>query len=476
MPISNVDLDLVLNHAMDLGAEFCDIRLDSWTGFSVDLMQSTTRNAVASCGQGAGIRAFFDGAWGFASTTEVDQEALKACARNAIALARNGARLVKDEDNFKISDDIRFETGSFEITTQDDMDAFSDDEKMRLVSSLDAQARQESPLVQNVVIHLSDGIAESRFANSAGGRVDKAIGSIYLLANVIAFDAGNLQSGMELVSHIGGWQTVNQDKFAAAVHDATSQALRLLEAKPCPPGSFTIVADNKLGGVFTHEAMGHACEADAILAGNSILEHRIGERIGNEAVTIVDDGSRRDMFGYIPTDSEGVRSSRTVLIEGGILKSYLQDIETASRMGVPATGNGRAEAYDTVPQVRMTNTFLEPSDWDKDELIADTKQGIYCKNWQYGYVEPEKGNFMFKAKEAILIENGELTTLLKDAALSGQILQVLNDIDAIANDFGDSGGQCGKGGQSVRVSDASPHFRIRNVLVGGMEEEPEDEQ
>jgi TldD protein len=231
-----------------------------------------------------------------------------------------------------------------------------------------------------------------------------------------------------------------------------------------------VIVDSKLGGVFVHEAMGHACEADGVLAGNSILENKIGTCIGNEAVTILDDGSNRERYGYIPADSEGIASQKTVLVETGCLQGYLHDLESASRMNMAPTGNGRAEAYDFMPQVRMTNTMLEPRDWTIEELVADTKDGLYCKGWQYGYVEPNKGNFMFKSKEAVLLENGEQTTLLKDVALSGQILQVLHDIDAIANDFGTSGGHCGKGGQNVRVSNGSPHFRIKNVLVGGMEE------
>nr|MDO8111172.1 TldD/PmbA family protein [Candidatus Sigynarchaeota archaeon] len=323
---------------------------------------------------------------------------------------------------------------------------------------------------KNVAIRFSEGFSRSTLVNSRGANVHKSIGTVYALFNVMVKENDNLQSGMELFSHIGCWNSANRDKFKEGLVDATDQGLRLLKAKACPPGAFTIIVDNKLGGVFVHEAMGHACEADSILAGQSILENRLNDTIGAEPVTIIDDGSNRDMYGYIPTDSEGIKSQKNVLVKNGVLQGYLHDIETASRMDSATTGNGRAEGYDNLPQVRMTNTYLEPRDWKVDELVAETKNGLYCKNWNYGYVEPDKGNFMFKCKEAVLIEGGKETTLFKEVALSGQILQVLHDIDAIASDFGTSGGNCGKGGQYIRVCDASPHFRIKHVLVGGMQE------
>jgi TldD protein len=348
------------------------------------------------------------------------------------------------------------------------MDSVSGEDKIKACLDLDKIARERSPLVKNAVIRFSEGFARATLVNSRGARIEKSIGTVYALTNVMVKENDNLQSGMEVFSHIGCWNSVDPQAVEQAVVAATDQGLRLLKAKPCPPGAFTIVVDNKLGGVFVHEAMGHACEADSILAGQSILENRLGDRIGNEAVTIVDDGSRRDMYGYIPSDSEGIPSRKTILVKGGILAGYLQSLETASRMDCQPTGNGRAESFDCMPQVRMTNTYLEPQDWTLDEIIGDTRHGIYCKNWQYGYVEPDKGNFMFKSEEATMIENGQQTTLLKDVALSGQILQVLHDIDAIGKDFSPGGGFCVKGGQSVRISKASPHFRIKNVLVGGM--------
>ncbi len=463
------EMEAAVERATALGAEFCDIRAHSWQSLSMEIMQSRTRNVMSSLGSGAGVRALVGGAWGFATTTDTSKPSLIRCSETAVRIAKACTKFVKEEQNFTISEGIKFDSGRNEVTHDGEMDSIAGEDKIKFCLDLDKIARARSTLVKNVVIRFSEGFGKAAIVNSRGARIEKSIGTVYALANVVVKENDVLQSGSEIFSHIGCWNTADPLVLEHAIIAATDQGLRLLKAKACPPGAFTIIADNKLGGVFVHEAMGHACEADGVLAGQSTLEGKIGDRIGNAAVTVVDDGSRRDLYGYIPSDSEGIPSRKTILVKDGVLTGYLHDLETASRMDRQPTGNGRAEGFDHMPQVRMTNTYLEPKDWTLDEIIGDTKRGIYCKNWQYGYVEPDKGNFMFKCKEATMIENGQQTTSFKDVALSGQILQVLHDIDAIGNDFGSSGGMCGKGGQHVRVSDASPHFRIKNVLVGGME-------
>lgn len=462
------DVASIPDLALDLGAEFCDCRVETWRSFSVQVRQSRTRNATASTGRGASVRALVNGAWGLASTVDVSKEAIIECCRHAVSLARHGSKLVNESARFRIDEGICFHEGVHVQGSVDAYDAVPPGDRVRLLLDGDALARGHNPLVKNVMSRYADGVSTALLVNSFGARVEKTGESIYAITSVLVDDAGNTQSGTDLFTHLGSWETMDKERFARGVIEATDQGVRLTTAKPCPPGSWTIVVDGKLGGVFVHEAIGHASEADALLAGQSLLEGRMGETIGANTVTIVDDGANPDLFGYSPCDTEGIRTGRTVLVDRGTVSGFLHDIETASRMGVVPTGNGRADGFDAIPQVRMTSTYLERGDWDVDELVAETRRGILCKNWQYGYVEPDKGTFMFKAKEGALIENGRITTPLKDVALAGQILEVLHGIDAIASDFSDSGGMCGKGGQHVRVADASPHFRIKNVLVGGM--------
>jgi len=222
-------------------------------------------------------------------------------------------------------------------------------------------------------------------------------------------------------------------------------------------------------GLLAHEAFGHACEADAVLAGASVLEGRVGQKVACSDVTLADDPSIEASFGYFSHDWEGVKADKHVLIEDGVLKGYLHNLESSSRMGTESSGSSRAQTYGSPPIIRMSNTFIAPGDWKKDELMEDTKDGLLIQGSQYGYVEPSKGQFMFKCDEAYAIRHGEVGERYRDASLSGVILEVLNNVTGVADDFmvGDPG-YCGKSGQSARTSDGGPHLRVADVVVGGL--------
>ncbi|MBN2150063.1 MAG: TldD/PmbA family protein [Candidatus Lokiarchaeota archaeon] len=465
-----MEYERLVKKAMGMGADFCDVRVVTSDGFRLNLLQSQTRDMASSTSSGAGIRVLLGGAWGFASTSKLTDTALEDCCTIAVKLAKNCASRVKQADKFKIPDSLEFKSGHHVVSTRGDYEQTPHEEKINAILALDKRTRASSPAVKNCAVYYHDNLVNTLLVNSAGARVEKSIGCISGVIEVTAIEGGSAEEGQEVFSHVGCWNTIDEEALDVLADSAAAQAVRLLSAKPCPSGKFTIVVDNKLGGLFVHEAIGHACEADELLSGNSVLEGKLGKKVGNEVVTITDDGSVLGRFGYSPVDSEGIPGCRTVLIEKGVVTAFMHDLETATRMGAEPTGNGRAQSYDSVPIVRMTNTSLERGDWTRDELIADTRSGIYCQNWVYGYTEPEKGTFLFKCKEARIIEGGRLTNLVKGAALSGKILNILASIDAIADDFGESGGMCGKKGQSVGTSDGAPHFRVHNVVVGGSEE------
>jgi TldD protein len=176
------------------------------------------------------------------------------------------------------------------------------------------------------------------------------------------------------------------------------------------------------------------------------------------------------LFGSYFVDDEGIPSQKTTIIENGVLVNYLHSLETSSRMNLPPNGHGRASSSSAKPQVRMGFTYIEPKDWDIEEIIQDTKNGILCKDFLYGYTNPTTGNFQFKCKFSYKIENGEKKELMRDVALSGMILEVLKKISAVGDKktFGFSSGICGKGGQSVHVSDGGPYIRVDDITVGGL--------
>ena len=260
-----------------------------------------------------------------------------------------------------------------------------------------------------------------------------------------------------------GFEVIKEGNVSQKAENAKNRALRLLSAKPCPKGEFNVILDPELAGVFIHEAVGHASEADLVLQNDSVFKDKIGEIVGSEHVSVIDNPLIEKSFGYYKYDSEGVKGSETKIIENGVLKNYLHTRETAGRLNMETTGNARAEGLNK-PIVRMSNTYIKPGDWKFDELMEDTKNGIFLKGSRGGQVDTGKGLFQFNAVEAFLIENGELTTPLRDAGLSGEILDILHNIDAVSDEFKLSVGYCGKGGQSVPVGDGGGSIRTKTVL------------
>jgi TldD protein len=226
--------------------------------------------------------------------------------------------------------------------------------------------------------------------------------------------------------------------------------------------------DNKLTGLFMHEALGHAAEADHVLYGETILKDKLGEEIAYNGLTVADDPTIESSHGFYRYDDEGVRSNRTEVIKNGVLVSYLHSRETAGRLGASPTANARAADYSDTPLVRMSNTVIEEGDWRFEEMLEDIPFGIYAKGMRGGQVDTIKGEFQFSAEEAFLIENGRLSTRLKNVSLSGRTLDVLKHIDAVGNDQKRGTiGFCGKDGQDVPVCEYAPHVRVTKIMVGG---------
>jgi TldD protein len=222
-------------------------------------------------------------------------------------------------------------------------------------------------------------------------------------------------------------------------------------------------------GLLAHEAFGHACEADAVLAGASVLEGKVGQKVASDDISLIDDPTIEDTFGYFSLDWEGVKAKKHVLIEKGVLKGFMHNLETSSRMGMAPNGSSRSQAYNSPPIIRMSNTYIGGGKIKKDEVIGETKHGLLIQGSQYGYVEPSKGQFMFKCDEAYEITKGEVGQRYRDASLSGLIMEVLHNVEAVGRDFIlTDPGYCGKGGQSARTTDGGPHIRVANMVIGGL--------
>jgi len=345
----------------------------------------------------------------------------------------------------------------------------STEEKLAFVLGQDGMMRDTDPRISSTNTRYDDLEVERVVANSFGTLCRTT--ERWLASSCAAWGSseGITQRGHARCGNVGGYELMRGSEAENMGREAALMTLRLLDSRPPPAGKFTCILDNVMTGLMAHEAFGHACEADGVLAGASVLEGRIGKKVAHEDVSLIDDPTIKNTFGYFSTDWEGVKSRKHVLIENGILKGYMHNLETGSRMGLPTNGSARAQAYNSPPIIRMSNTYISAGDWGKEELFEGLKHGLLIKGGQYGYVEPAKGQFMFKCDEAYEIRNGETGQRFRDASLSGVILDVLRNVDALGDDFvlGDPG-YCGKGGQEARTTDGGPHLRVKNVVVGGL--------
>jgi len=287
---------------------------------------------------------------------------------------------------------------------------------------------------------------------------------------VIIEDKGRREQG----SMGGGSRTdyhyfINEETALTYGKEALRQALVNLEAIDAPAGTMAVVLGSGWPGILLHEAIGHGLEGDFNRKGTSAFSGRIGERVASDLCTVVDDGTLANRRGSLILDDEGTITEKTILIEKGILKGYMQDKLNARLMKDVLTGNGRRESYAHLPMPRMTNTYMLAGDHHPDEIIQSVKKGLYAKNFGGGQVDITSGKFVFSTTEAYLIEEGKITRPVKGATLIGNGPDVLTKVSMVGNDLElDSGvGTCGKEGQSVPVGVGQPTLKIDGLTVGG---------
>jgi TldD protein len=306
-------------------------------------------------------------------------------------------------------------------------------------------------------------------ARADGTRAADVRPLVRLSVTVIAEQGGRREMGHAGGGGRRGLQEFTPERLQAYVDDAVRSALVNLESRPAPAGEMTVVLGSGWPGILLHEAIGHGLEGDFNRKGSSAFSGRVGERVAAKGVTVLDDGTLEGLRGSLNIDDEGHASQRTVLIEDGILKGYLQDAMNARLMKTAPTGNGRRESYAHVPMPRMTNTYMLPGQHDPQEIVASIERGLYATNFGGGQVDITSGKFVFSASEAYWVENGKIQYPVKGATLIGNGPDALTRVSMIGNDLAlDPGvGTCGKEGQSVPVGVGQPTLRIDGLTVGG---------
>ncbi len=319
------------------------------------------------------------------------------------------------------------------------------------------------PEIISSTLILSFATVRKHYYNSEGSKIFQELKYVSLYASCFSKKNDKLQVAFERKGGIGGFELVKHFDIDLVCE----RAIRLLDAKKPKAGKYKVILDPKLAGVFIHEALGHAVEADHVLRGESILKDKLGLKIGSELLNVYDDATLRNAYGFYFYDDEGVKAKRKILVKNGILKSFLTSRETSKRLNLNLTGNARAQNFSYLPIVRMSNTFIERGDHSFEEMLEDIDFGYYLIGSKGGEVDTTRGVFQFSAEEGYVIERGEIKYPIRDISMSGEIVNVLKTIDAVGKDLDFHIGHCGKESQLVPVSDGSPHIRCI-VTVGGI--------
>jgi TldD protein len=457
-------LDRALGELMSRKLDYGDLYFQSTRYESWSVEDGTVKEGVYSIDQGVGVRAVSGEKTGFAYADQLDLESLldAAHAARGIAQAAGNGRV-------KVARAVQ---GKALYPAVDPLPSLEDREKVDLLADLDRYVRTLDPRIIQVVGSLA-GVYELVLIQSSDGVLAADIRPLVRLnLSVIIEKDGRREQGYAGGGGRGDFGLVTQSGMAERVaREAVRQANVNLEAVQAPAGNMPVVLGSGWPGVLLHEAIGHGLEGDFNRKGTSAFTGRIGERVATPLCTVVDDGTLPGRRGSLSIDDEGVPTACTTLIEGGVLKGYIQDKLNAGLMKSAPTGNGRRESYAFAPMPRMTNTYMLAGESDPEEIIASVKRGLYAPNFGGGQVDITSGKFVFSASEAYLIEHGKKTRPVKGAMLIGSGPEVLTRVSMVGNDLElDPGiGVCGKDGQSVPVGVGQPTLKIDSMTVGGTE-------
>jgi TldD protein len=453
----------LLTIALSHGGEYADLFFEYRAGGGISFEEGITRSASRSVSMGVGVRVQQGDATGYAHVEDLSWEAMKRAAETAARIAQGGKSIAPLAiERIALPSRYELDCPTIDVPGVD---------KRSLLERASRAALAYDPRIIKATASFNEGIREILIATSDGRLVHDVQPLMNFSVSAIAEQGGRRESGG---SAGGGRMTLGYfDGFSPEWHAerAAKQALILLDARPAPAGQMEVILAPGDSGILLHEAVGHGLEADFNRKGTSNYTGQVGKSVASELCTVVDDPTFLQSRGSINVDDEGLEPKKSVLIENGVLRGYLQDRLSAKHFGVSFTGNGRRESFACAPMPRMTNTVLLAGPHDPEEMLRSVKRGIYAKTFGGGQVNISNGDFVFSLKESYLIEDGKLTAPLKSVNLIGNGPETLRDVTMLGNDVAVSDGiwTCGKDGQSVPVGVGCPTIKIARITVGGTE-------
>lgn len=452
-----------LSAALSTGGDLAELFVENCENNSVNMINGLVEKANWGIEYGCGIRIICGHNAIYAYTNRLEHENLIKTAQEAaqaVAVLKNSGKVAEISPLTRI-----FWEQIHPIAIMPDTAS-----KKEIVDHLRTASESSyayDKLITQTGCGYSSVIQDVLIANSKGLWAEDRRVRTRVTVSAVATSENEKQVGRHSPGASKGFELLNDIDMAFLGKDAACSAVTMLKADHCPGGRMPVVIENGFGGVVFHEACAHSLEATSVAKKASVFTDRLGDQIASPLVTAVDDGTMPNQWGSIHIDDEGTPAQRKVLIEKGVLKSYMVDYLNGLKMDMPSTGSSRRESYKYAPTSRMTNTYIDNGDSTPEEVIADTEYGLYAKRMGGGSVQPSTGEFNFAVEEGYIIRNGKIAEPVRGATLIGKGAEILPLIDKVANNLEHSPGVCGSISGGVPTNVGQPMIRVKEMTVGG---------
>ncbi|MCE5172242.1 TldD/PmbA family protein [Paenibacillus profundus] len=452
-------IENMLTAALATGGDFAEVFVEDKTANSLGMIGGIVESALSGRDYGVGIR-IINGLFAvYAYTNDCSED-------NLIKVATSAAQAIRGQVK-DITIDLRRTTIPNRHVIQFNPSDFAKARKIEWMRRAHSAAKDYSPVISQTSITLTDSVQNVCIANSEGLLVEDCRTYTRMGFNAIAEAGATKQSGYLGPGAYAGMEFIETMDIERYAREAARIATTMVNAKYAPSGKLPVIIDNGFGGVIFHEACGHGLEATSVAKKASVFADKLGEQVASPLVTAIDDGTIPNAWGSLNIDDEGAPTQRNVLIENGILKSYLIDKLGGLKMGMASTGSGRRQSYQFAPTSRMNNTFIAAGDSTTEEIIANTEYGLYAKHMGGGSVNTATGEFNFAVNEGYIVRNGKIEEPVKGATLIGKGMETLQKIDMVGDNLDHGQGMCGSLSGSIPVNCGQPMIRVSEMTVGG---------
>lgn len=457
--VSKKTAEAVINKALSKGGDFAEIFCENTVRNNISMVNGHVDKTVSGLDYGAGIRVINGTNAVYVYTNDMSENGLIKTAKAAAdAIGETQRANCKQYQVIEYNNKNNIKILPSEVKNK---------EKRSLLKEASDTAFQYSNKITQTRSGYMDSTQDILIVNSDGlWAEDRRVRSRFSIETV-AGNGSEKQSGRLSPGGSEGFELFNRIDVKEISREAAKTAVTMLDARECPSGKMTVVIDNGFGGVIFHEACGHSLEATAVAKNASVFVGKLGEKIASDVVTAIDDGTIPNGWGSANIDDEGTFTQKNILIENGILKTYMIDMLNGRKMGMKSTGSSRRESYKYAPTSRMTNTFIAAGKSTTKEIIENTEFGLYAKQMGGGSVEPASGVFNFAVLEGYIIRNGKICEPVRGATLIGKGSEVLINIDMVGDNLMRAQGMCGSISGSIPADVGQPMIRVQNMTVGG---------